>query len=232
MPTDPADSYWVWGIDNAAYGPIELPTLHQWILNGLVIAESYVFAGESGQWLKAKELPILAPILARASKQSTNPAPATGVSASVNTLGRMRLFADLNPSELADISAYCTQIDYAPFKAVVTKGEPGNAMFLVLDGELRAFDPGEEKEVDFTMLGVGEFFGEISLLDHGARSASVHTTMPSMLLRMTGEQFNALRRDKPLIAEKFLYSLARATSIRMRRVSKQYTDSMGLWTGQ
>lgn len=229
MASDPADSFWVWGVDNASYGPVELPTLSQWVLNGLVVPETYIFVGETREWTRAKELPVLSRLLARASGNGSAVAPPPGVSASVNALGRMRLFADLSPQELAEISYYCTQIDYPPFAAVVTKGDPGNAMFLVLEGELRAFDPGEGKEVDFTMLGVGEFFGEISLLDHGARSASVHTTAQSKLLRMTAEQFAALRRAHAAIAEKFLYSLARATSIRMRRVSKQYTDSMGLW---
>jgi CRP-like cAMP-binding protein len=102
----------------------------------------------------------------------------------------------------------------------------------VLEGELRAFDPGQGKAVDFCTIGQGDFFGEISLLDHGTRSASVQATQPSRLLRFTGDELTSLRRDQPAIAGKFLYALSRASAVRMRRVSKQYTDSMGLGLGR
>ena len=49
----------VWGIDQTAYGPVELPTLVSWVKDERVTAETWIFAGRTGSWQKAVEVPEL-----------------------------------------------------------------------------------------------------------------------------------------------------------------------------
>src|SRR5215472_15131735 len=49
----------VWGIDQTAYGPVELPTLVSWIKDERVTADTWVFAARTGSWQKAPQVPEL-----------------------------------------------------------------------------------------------------------------------------------------------------------------------------
>src|SRR5215204_6919343 len=56
MEQDTNYNYLVWGSDNIAYGPVELPVLVSWIKLGRVIAESWVFKDADGTWSRASDL--------------------------------------------------------------------------------------------------------------------------------------------------------------------------------
>src|SRR3974390_2664171 len=49
----------VWGVNRAAYGPVELPTLVAWIKDERVTADTWVFAGQTGMWSRAADIPEL-----------------------------------------------------------------------------------------------------------------------------------------------------------------------------
>src|SRR5256885_16982069 len=49
----------VWGIDQTAYGPVELPTLVSWVKDERVTADTWVFAGKNNSWQKASQVPEL-----------------------------------------------------------------------------------------------------------------------------------------------------------------------------
>src|ERR1044071_8026775 len=64
MPTsniqsDETPHYRVWGLDNVAYGPVDLPVLTNWVLDERVTADTWIFAGDNHAWLKAEQLPEL-----------------------------------------------------------------------------------------------------------------------------------------------------------------------------
>jgi len=56
---DPGPGYHIWGIDNAAYGPIELPILVNWIKDERVIYGTWIYAEREKGWLRAAEVPEL-----------------------------------------------------------------------------------------------------------------------------------------------------------------------------
>ena len=56
---NPAPLYRIWGIDNVAYGPVELPALIDWIKQERVTGETWVFLDQKHGWRKASELPEL-----------------------------------------------------------------------------------------------------------------------------------------------------------------------------
>ena len=54
---NPAPLYRIWGIDNVAYGPVELPSLISWIQQERVTGDTWVFLETNRVWRKASELP-------------------------------------------------------------------------------------------------------------------------------------------------------------------------------
>src|SRR5882762_9585246 len=51
--------FFIWGIDQSAYGPVELPTLISWIKDERVLAETWIFLARDVAWRRATEIPEL-----------------------------------------------------------------------------------------------------------------------------------------------------------------------------
>ena len=73
----------------------------------------------------------------------------------------------------------------APWRVVVKQGDCEDSMYLILEGEFRVRVCNGDKETILATLGAGEFFGDISLFDHGPRSADVVSNMDGVLLKIT-----------------------------------------------
>ena len=99
-------------------------------------------------------------------------------------------------------------------------------MFMVLEGELRALTLVDGKESTLSTMGVGDFFGEISLLDHGPRSADVIANQNSVLLKISTASFEHLIREAPALALPFLFALSKSVVGRVRTLTKRYEDSI------
>jgi hypothetical protein len=218
--------YRVWGADNVAYGPVELPTLVAWIKADRVLADTWILQHDTGCWSKAEELPELKPLFGKKTPgRRSDEAFATEV-IPPGLLRRLRVFAGMDEAQLQSFVNYMDVQRFKQFTAVVRKGEHGDAMYLILEGELRAFTLIDDRETTLTTMGVGEFFGEISLLDQGPRSASVTANTDSVLLRIPATSFDRLVREAPALATLFIFSLSRSIVGRMRVLTKKYEDSI------
>jgi CRP-like cAMP-binding protein len=87
----------------------------------------------------------------------------------------------------------------------------------------------DQKESILATLKQGDFFGEISLLDEGPRSADVIANQDSALLKISTASFYRLVKEAPAMATPFLLALSRSLVGRMRNLSKQYQDSIHLF---
>src|SRR5439155_12808144 len=136
--------YRVWGVDNIPYGPVGLPNLVSWIKDERVCADTWVFFEEKHSWQKASQVPELRMFFQIPSPGTVAPAPgaARGTAAShgikPGSLRRMKIFADMDEKHLESFLQYMELVPFKQFDEVVRKGDLGNAMFLVLQGELRA----------------------------------------------------------------------------------------------
>jgi CRP-like cAMP-binding protein len=99
-------------------------------------------------------------------------------------------------------------------------------MYLILEGELRVRMMRRGKESILATLKAGDFFGEISLLDEGPRSADVVANERSTLLKISAASFTKLRREAPALAEPFLHALGQILVGRLRTINKRYVDSV------
>jgi hypothetical protein len=186
METDQkAPTYRVWGTDKVIYGPVDLPALVNWTKQGRVGAEAWVFCDAEDRWQKAAEVPELKMFLAARPQ----PGQTTGFQAAARpainpaSLRRIKTLAGLDQTQLASFLQYVQVVSCRQFSHVVRKGEHGDAMYLVLEGELRALTIVDGKQTTLATMKAGDFFGEISLLDQAPRSADVVANQDSTLLR-------------------------------------------------
>jgi len=225
---DAACTYRVWGVDNIAYGPVELTTLATWAKEERVTAESWVFVDNDNRWIKAAEVPELNSVIKAPSEEATSPGSTEVADLKLGVLRRLKLLATMDERQLASFVRYLEVIRYKQFSLVVRVGDPGDAMFLILEGELRARVLVDGKETTLTTMTVGDFFGEISLLDQGPRSAEVVANQDSVLLKISTLAFEQMLAEAPALATPFLYNLSRSVVGRVRVLTKKYQDSIHL----
>jgi CRP-like cAMP-binding protein len=129
-------------------------------------------------------------------------------------LARVPIFSACTPEEIAAVAAATQESFFQPGQIVVTQGTPGQAFYLVMEGQVEYVRDGNV----LGTFGPGEFFGEMSLLDEAPRSATVRAVEPTSCLMLSSWDFKALLMKKPEIAIKLLEVLSRRIRISNERV--------------
>jgi CRP/FNR family cyclic AMP-dependent transcriptional regulator len=127
------------------------------------------------------------------------------------------LFGGLSDEILETFVAALPVIEVAPGQNVFKEGETGRELFVLLEGEveiLRCSKRGHETRV--AMLGPGDWFGEMSVLDVLPRSATTRAVAPSRLLRFTAHDLDALYRRDLRAYSLLVLNIAREMSRRLR----------------
>ncbi|MDB6067361.1 MAG: transcriptional regulator, Crp/Fnr family [Pedosphaera sp.] len=232
MPSDDsASGYIIWGVDHAVYGPVELPTLVGWIKDDRVTSETWLFVERSGCWEKAEHVPELQMFFhsRHASPTDSFEDPAGGSSLdalSPRALRHVKVLACLNDEQLERFIKIM-EVQHVPQGTLLARqGEPGNAMYLVLEGELRAHTMVDGHEIAVGTLNGGDFFGEISLFDQGPRSAEVIAARDTTVLKICASDFEKFAYETPDLAAPFLLAIAKTFTCRMRIDNKRYHDSI------
>jgi CRP-like cAMP-binding protein len=75
-------------------------------------------------------------------------------------------------------------------------------------------------------LGAGECFGEIALFDQGPRSADVVANKESVLLKVSSDAFDKLRREAPELSAPILFAISKTLAARIRADNKRIKDSV------
>jgi len=108
------------------------------------------------------------------------------------------LFASLPADEQAELQGMLRTQSFPANRPVVWLGDKGNDFYIVKQGKCLVSCPDEGgKEVQLSTLGPGNFFGEISLLDGGPRTANVRATEDTDLLVLTRDDFLGFLRRHP-----------------------------------
>lgn len=106
------------------------------------------------------------------------------------------LFADLDAKQIAEITRHLQPKLVPPRYAIVRHGEAADSMYFIVSGEVEV-----EIHPHPVHLGPGDFFGEIALLKHQPRMATVTAITECQLLFLEIADFQRLLRDHPMIAE-------------------------------
>ena len=231
MQDETTDSrYFIWGIDESAYGPVDLATLINWIKDERVLPDTWVFSRREGSWRPAGESPELKMFFSRTTTTATSGTPPPHMTP--GALRRIKILAELSDTQLAHLSDYLEKQRVTQWSVVVRQGEVGDAMFFVLEGELRARVMSGERETILCTFGPGEFFGDMALFDHGPRSADVVANVDSTVVKLSAVQFARLTKEAPALAAPFLQATAKTLAARIRadnkrldRVTQQFNAS-------
>jgi CRP/FNR family cyclic AMP-dependent transcriptional regulator len=148
---------------------------------------------------------------------SSDPSPAsTGVAA----LGRVPFLAELHRDELEAIADVGETVSFQADQAIVQKGDPGDAMYVILDGDARVDVGGRYHD-----LKPGDFFGEMAVIAGRRRVATVTAVGPVAALKIPADGFQTFLLEHPKIALGMLRSLVD----RLREVQQRVDSWMGVW---
>ncbi len=123
---------------------------------------------------------------------------------STNQLALVPLFSALSKSDLQQVDRAADRIEVEAGRELVTEGRTGREFFLILDGTAIVRRNGRK----VATLGPGQFFGELSLLDKGPRTATVVAESDMKLLVLGQREFGGLIDGVPGMAAKLLQGLA------------------------
>lgn len=132
----------------------------------------------------------------------------------VDFLATVPLFNGLDRNELERFAEVTREKSYPKGSVILFEDDPGDSLFVVRDGRVKVVLIGEDgREVILGVLGVGEYFGELSLIDDRPRSAHVIAMEDSNLLVLRREDFRKRVESSPSVAWSLLTELSR----RLRR---------------
>jgi CRP/FNR family cyclic AMP-dependent transcriptional regulator len=136
-------------------------------------------------------------------------------------LRNIPLFANLSDAELAQISAEASLRQFPKNKVIMSEGEKSDSLYTIVAGKVKVLISDEEgKEIILSILGPGEFFGEMALFDNQPRSATVITMEASTFNVIAQADFMRCVAGNPQIAKHLLQALAR----RLREADKKISS--------
>jgi CRP-like cAMP-binding protein len=135
-----------------------------------------------------------------------------------DVLKRVPLFSDLSEAELARFAEVTREREYPRNSVILFEDDPGDALYIVSSGQVKVVLIGEDgREVILSVLGDGDFFGEMSLIDDEPRSAHVIAMKDSRLLVLRREDFRTQLQQHPAVA----LTLLRVLVQRLRRADEK-----------
>jgi CRP/FNR family transcriptional regulator, cyclic AMP receptor protein len=120
--------------------------------------------------------------------------------APLDAIRRVPLFAELSDDELAQVARLFKQRIFAPGETVAKEGSGGAAFYLIESGTANVTVAGRERAA----LGPGDYFGEIALIDEGARSATITAVEELDCYGLTFWDFRPLVQENAAICWKLL----------------------------
>jgi signal transduction histidine kinase len=125
----------------------------------------------------------------------------------LDELRRVPLFAGLSEEDLERLYQMAETVSVPAGQLVLQEGDPGDALYVVLDGELEITKRQGGQDILLAVSRAGEFLGEMSLLEQRPRSASVRTLQESRLLVISQAAFQTLLSCSPSAPLRILHTL-------------------------
>jgi signal transduction histidine kinase len=125
----------------------------------------------------------------------------------LDELRQVPLLADLTEEDLERLYEMAETVSIPTGQLVLQEGDPGDSLYVVLDGELEVTKRHGRQEVLLAVYKAGQFFGEMALLEQAPRSASVRTLRESRLLLISQAAFQTLLTCSPSAPLKILHTV-------------------------
>lgn len=132
------------------------------------------------------------------------------MSPEADLLKEVPLFQFLDDNERNELAAQLDVVEFEPGQTIFNYGDPGHAIYVISSGEVEVFfknDTGERIVLEVATRG--DFFGELSMIDSGTRSASVIATQPTKALRLDRSDLEKFLTLRPSAAMDILTAMGR-----------------------
>ncbi len=118
----------------------------------------------------------------------------------VNALRATDLFSSLSRRSLATVAESAKVLRHPAGEQLVTEGRQGVGFHLIVEGTVSVVVGGKRRG----RMGPGEYFGEMSMIDGGARSATITTETPVTMVYLSAWNFGPILKSEPEIARALL----------------------------
>jgi CRP/FNR family transcriptional regulator, cyclic AMP receptor protein len=130
--------------------------------------------------------------------------------ATLEILAEVPLFGGLTPEEIRNLGALLRRRRYAKGEVIFHEGDAGTELYIIESGEVKiVLGSAEGQEVVIGLLGRGDFFGELALLDGEPRSANAVAREACDLFLLGRKDFLQFLVDEPQVAVTLLAVLSR-----------------------
>lgn len=144
----------------------------------------------------------------------------TGNSAT-DLLKQVPFFAKLNQGEASSLADRLVPRRFGPDQIIFHLGDPGGLLYIITSGKVKiSHSTPDGQEAVLAILGTGDFFGELALLDDSPRSATAEAIEITETLTLHREEFMSFMDHNPPFAHHVLLILAR----RIRHLNSQISD--------
>lgn len=137
-------------------------------------------------------------------------------------LAEMELFKNRRDETLADLESRLIKRTYAAGDVVYSRGEPGDAIYLIRRGSVKIFAPlGAGRTRHIATFGRGDFFGGLAFLDNQPRGNDAVAASETEFFILSLEQFNRLTDEHKKLALTLLSAISRSLAIRLRHADTE-----------
>lgn len=123
----------------------------------------------------------------------------------VEALARVPLFEGLSKKELGQLAMTTEDLEFGPGKVLCKEGQLGREFFVIVEGEVEVERGGKS----LGSRGAPDFFGEIALVEHRPRTATVRSKTPLRFFVLTSRGFDRLLEESPAVQGKVMRALAK-----------------------
>lgn len=135
-------------------------------------------------------------------------------------LGGVGLFEGMSPEALGRVAAIASEEVLPKGSVLFREGDVGDRLYLLLDGKVRiSRNLGGMGEEALAIIGPGEAFGEMALIEDAPRSADAHTHEECRLLSISREDFEDLLFVHKDLAYEILWNCVKLQSKRLREAN-------------
>lgn len=123
-------------------------------------------------------------------------------------LRQVRVFADIEPAKLKLLAFMSQRVGFDDGKTVFRQGDPGDAAYLIIDGEADVVLEGPAGPITVATLGANDIVGEMAILSGAPRNATVRAKGRLTALKIAKEPFLRMVREFPSMAVSIMLELA------------------------
>ena len=142
----------------------------------------------------------------------------------VDLLRNIPLFSNLEPAKLKLLAFTSERVKFAPGQALFNQGEPGDAAYIIVDGEAEVLVNTAGGPLIVATMGRNDFVGEIAILCDVPRTASVRAKTPLTTLCISKELFFRLVNEFPQMAVEIMRVLAH----RLEKTTAQLREALSV----